>query len=340
MRAICYTCPGYGLYEVPRPKLTKPDDVMVRVAYAGICGSDLNIIRGFEDEFLNAVPGEKMVLGHEASGYIAEIGPEATVKGLKVGDKVAIYYNEHCGKCYYCRNGQEQFCEHINLRMGSMADYIALGEQQVFKLEDDADMLEAAMIEPVSVVLRGIDLCHIKPGTKAAVSGGGGIGLLFVQLLRQCGCSRITVIEPVEEKRKTAMLLGADDTIDPFHENSVQKSMEITEGRGFDVVIETSGVLATIQSSYEILGRGGTLELFACYPKNSKFPLDLESFFSKEARIVGVFQSPYMYPRTMEMYKRIDLTPFTRNVYMPEQWKEAFEYRKSGVPQKIIFDFT
>ena len=340
MRAICYTCPGYGLFEVPKPYLTKEDDVLVRIAYAGICGSDMNIIGGVEDEFLRAVPGEKMILGHEASGYIEKIGPKATSKGLKVGDKVAIYYNEHCGKCYYCRNGQEQFCEHIALRMGSMADYIALGEQQVFNLDDDTDMRKAAMIEPVSVVLRGIDLCHIKPGAKAAVSGGGGIGLLFVQLLRQCGCSRITVIEPVEEKRNTALSLGADYAIHPFEQDICEESMKITEGRGFDVVIESSGIASAIASSYAILGRGGTLELFACYPKDAVFSLDLNSFFTKEAKIVGVFQSPYMYPRTMEMYKRLELEPFTRNLYRPEQWKEAFECRKSGTPQKVIFDFT
>ncbi len=340
MRAICYTCPGYGLYDVEKPDFTKDDDILIKVAYAGICGSDLNIIKGFEDRFLGIKPGTRTILGHEASGYIEKIGPAATTKGLKVGDKVALYYNEHCGKCYYCRNGQEQFCQNINLRMGSMADYIALGEQQVFKLDDDADMLEAAMIEPISVVLRGIDLCRVQPGNTAAVSGGGGIGLLFVQLLRYCGCSRITVIEPVEAKRSTAIAMGADYVIDPFNQDVQKEAMKITEDRGFDVVIESSGVVSTIQTAYDILGRGGTLELFACYPMDSKFPLELDSFFTKEAKIIGVFQSPYMLPRTLEVYKRLNLQPFTQDVYAPEEWKKAFDLRKSGVSQKVIFDFN
>ena len=340
MRAICYTCPGYGLYDVPKPSLTKDDDVLIRVAYAGICGSDLNIIKGFEDEFLGVVPGAKTILGHEASGYIEEIGPAANVKGLKVGDKVALYYNEHCGKCFYCRSGKEQFCQNINLRMGSMADYIVLGEQQVFKLPDDADMLEAAMIEPVSVVLRGIDLLNIKPGDSVAISGGGGIGLLFIQLLKICGASRITVIEPVSDKRQTALQLGANYSINPFEQDVIEEAKQITDGRGFDFVVETSGVLSTIQTSYDILARGGTLELFACYPKDSSYPVPLDSFFSKEAKIIGVFQSPYMYPRTLEVYKQINLAPFLKNVFVPEEWEKAFEYRKSGIPQKVIFDFT
>jgi (R,R)-butanediol dehydrogenase/meso-butanediol dehydrogenase/diacetyl reductase/L-iditol 2-dehydrogenase len=329
------------MYDLPKPKLIYPDDVLVKVAYVGICGSDINVIRGYEDENIEGiVPGEKYQLGHEASGYVEEVGPEASAKGLKVGDKVVMYYNQHCGKCYHCRNGQEQFCDNMKTRAGSMADYISQNEQQVYKMPPDTNMAAAALIEPISVVLRGIELCNIRPGSKVAVSGGGGIGLLFVQLLRVLGGAKITVFEPVESKRKIALKYGAEYAVDPLKEDAVKEAKKITGGYGFDVVIESSGVPAAIQTAYDIGGRGSVLELFACYPKGAEYKLSLDSFFLKEVKMISVFQSPYMYPRAIEMFYKIDPEPFLQHIYKPEDWKEAFEYRMTGEPQKVMFKFA
>jgi (R,R)-butanediol dehydrogenase/meso-butanediol dehydrogenase/diacetyl reductase/L-iditol 2-dehydrogenase len=341
MRAICYTAPGYGLYELPVPGLVYPDDVLVKVAYVGICGSDINLIKGYEDENIpGLVPGEKWQMGHEASGYIEKLGPKATAKGLRVGDKVVLYYNHHCGKCYHCRNGQEQFCDNMQVRGGSMADFIVQNEQQVFKMPADTNMAAAALIEPLSVVLRGIELCNFKPGSKVAVSGGGGIGLLFVQLLQALGGARLTVLEPVEGKRQVALKYGAEFVVDPLENDVKEVSMQITDGMGFDVVIECSGVPAAIQTAYDICGRGSVLELFACYPKGAKYVLSLDSFFTKEIKMLSVFQSPYMYPRAIEMFKKVDPEPFLQHIYVPEEWKEAFDYRLTGEPQKVLFRFA
>ena len=176
MRALCYTCgEGLGFFEMEKPRIVRDDDVLIRIAYVGICGSDINIIRGYEDKFLGLKPGMRTILGHEAVGVVEELGKGATVKGLKVGDRVALYFNEYCGKCHFCRNGQEQFCTNKIDRMGSMADYITRGEQQVFKLDDDVSLLDAALVEPISVVMRGMDLIGLKPGSTLAISGGGGI---------------------------------------------------------------------------------------------------------------------------------------------------------------------
>jgi len=340
MRAICYTCPGFDLYEVPMPALKKPDDVLIRTAYAGICGSDVHIIQGDMDAFIGAKPGKKTIIGHEASGIIAELGPEATTKGLKVGDKVVYYYNWHCGKCYYCRNGQEQFCQNIYLHDQSMADYIVQNEQQIYKLSDDADLREALLIEPISVVMRGLELCDPRIGTKVAISGGGGIGLLFLQLAKISGAARLTVIEPVAEKRAEALAQGADHVIDPFNQDVLSEAMRITDRMGYDIVIEASGVVKAIQTAYDILGRGGILELFAVYPRGTKYPIDLDTYWLKETRITGVFQSPYMFPRAIETYRKLNLKPFLKYIYKPEDCKEAFKIRMSGVAQKVLFDFS
>jgi (R,R)-butanediol dehydrogenase/meso-butanediol dehydrogenase/diacetyl reductase/L-iditol 2-dehydrogenase len=341
MRSICYTAPGFSLYDLPKPELRGSDDVLVSIAYCGICGSDINVIKGYEDENIaDIVPGEKYLLGHEASAYVEELGPEAKAKGLKAGDKVVLYYNQHCGKCYHCRNGQEQFCDNMRNRSGFFSDYAVLNEQQVYRMPDDTNMAAAALVEPISVVLRGIEMCGFKPGSRAAVSGGGGIGLLFVQLLRYLGAGRLTVLEPVESKRKVALQYGAEYAIDPLKEDYKKITREITGGIGFDVVIECSGVPSAIQTSYDIGCRGGVLELFACYPKHAEYRLSLDSFFLKEVKMLSVFQSPYMYPRALEMFRKIDPAPFLQHIYNPEQWKEAFEYRMTGEPQKVMIRFA
>ena len=113
---------------------------------------------------------------------MVELGKNATSKGLKVGDKVALYYNCYCGKCHFCNIGKQHLCENIDVTLGFMSDYVVVDEQQVYKLPEDMDMKKAALTEPVSICLHGVDMCRIKPGDTVAVSGGGGIGNLTMQL--------------------------------------------------------------------------------------------------------------------------------------------------------------
>ncbi|MDY6827386.1 MAG: alcohol dehydrogenase catalytic domain-containing protein [Bacillota bacterium] len=339
MKSIRYTRPGYGLYDVPEPQIENADDVKIKVAYASICGSDVHTIRGDMDEYFNFTPGEPNPLGHEASGVVVELGPEANVKGLNVGDKVAYYYNVYCGKCYFCRNGQEQFCLNVKNNGTAMSEFMVLREQQVFKLPDDTDLARGCLVEPVSVCLHGIDMCHIRVGNKVAISGGGGIGLILLQLARLSGASKLTLIEPVAEKRELAMKLGSDYTIDPVQQDVVEEAMKITDHLGYDVVIESSGVPAACQPAYDILSRGGVLEFFAIYA-NYKFPLDLMDLWDREATICGVFQSPYMFLRAIATLNRLDLDQFVKHIYKPEDCVEAFEAQMTGKPVKVMFKFS
>ncbi len=339
MKSIRYTRPGYGCYDVPEPQIVNADDVKIKVAFASICGSDVHTIHGDLDDYFNFQPGELNPLGHEASGVVVELGPEATVKGLKVGDKVAYYYNVYCGKCYFCRNGQEQFCLNVVNNGTAMSEYMVLREQQVFKLPDDVDLAKACLVEPISVCLHGIDMCRIKPGNKVAIFGGGGIGLIMLQLARFSGASKLTLIEPVAEKREIALKLGADFTIDPVKQNVFDEAMNITHRLGYDVVIETSGAPQACQPAYDILSRGGLLEFFAIY-SNYKFPLDLRDLWDREATICGVFQSPYTFPRAIHMLDRLNLDDFVKHIFKPEDCVKAFETHMSGKAVKVMFKFS
>jgi threonine dehydrogenase-like Zn-dependent dehydrogenase len=192
--------------------------------------------------------------------------------------------------------------------------------------------------------LHGIDLCNIRPGTTVLISGSGGIGLLLLQEAKLSGALHLTVSDPIAEKRENAIKLGADHVIDPFTEDVVARALEITDGRGFDVVIEASGNPKAISSCYYALGRGGTLQFFGTYPDGtymSEIPLDgMKSVAFKEAKLIGIFQSPYMFHRAVDFYDKLNLDLFVENIFKPEDCKLAFETQMTGKPQKVLFDFN
>lgn len=338
MKAISYAMPGVKLVDIPEPQITNPDDIKVKIAYASICGSDIHAVKGEADDHFASIP-KPIIMGHEASGVVTEVGRGATSKGLKPGDKVTYYYNTYCGKCYFCRNGQEQFCMNVVSKDSAMTEYMVLSEQQVFKLPADTDLKKACLIEPISVCLHGIDIARIKVGDKVAISGGGGIGLIMLQLAKLSGAAKLTLIEPVASKHDLAKKLGAKYTIDPVRQDVASECMSITDGLGYDVVIETSGSPRACQPAYNILSRGGLLEFFALYP-GVKYPLDLFDLWIREARLCGVYQSPYMFPRAIEAFGLINLDDFVDCVYAPEDCAKAFEEQMTGKPVKVMFEFA
>lgn len=337
-RSISYTRPGVGLLEHPDPQPSTPTDVLIKVAYASLCGSDLHMLRGDFDSHFGDAPS--IPLGHEASGYVAALGPEATRKGLHIGDKVTFYFNHYCGACYHCRNGQEQFCTGVTSTTGFMSDYVVADEQQVFKLHDDADLIAAALIEPASVAMRGIDLCHIKPGQSVAVSGGGGIGQITATLARLSGATALTLIEPVADKRQIALNRGAQRVIDPLNDDLDATVAEITQGRGFDVVIETSGATSACATSMQIAARGATVEFLATYRPDFVFELPMGDAFIREITLVtGVYQSPYLFPRTVAIHEQLDLGSLA-TVFTPEDYAAGIDAQQNGSSVKSVFHFN
>lgn len=343
MRSIRYFGNGtLKMVEAPEPEIKRADEVKIRVAYCGVCGSDLHFKRAELDFLFEGDEGTP--IGHEATGVITELGPAATCKGLKVGDRVVYYYNEHCGSCYYCRNGQEQFCENMTGTSAAFSDYIVVREQSVHKLADACSLKKGALIEPISVCLHGIDLIGIKPGQSVAISGGGTMGMIMTQLALHSGGTNITVIEPIAMKREMAKKLGAVHTIDPVNQDRKEEAMKITDGRGFDVVIEASGSWRACDGIEELVGKGGTLEFFAAlYRHDYDYKLNLLNAFFKEIRIVGgVFQSPYAFPRSIALVNTLDLDPILEMdcVFTPEAFEDAFEAQMNGRTIKSLVQFT
>lgn len=343
MRSVRYFGNGViKMIDVPEPQLVRPDDVKIRVAYCGVCGSDLHIKRAEFDFMGDMSFGYPM--GHEATGTIVELGPAATAKGFQIGDRVTYYFNTHCGSCYNCRTGKEQFCTSMVSNMSAMSDYLVVPEQSVYKLKDSCSLQRAALIEPISVSQHGVDMCRIKAGQTVCISGGGAMGLIITMLVKAQGATSLTVMEPIAAKREVAKALGAEYVIDPLTQDRVEEGMKITEGRGFDVVIEASGNVRACDEIEKLVTKGGTLEFFAAmYRPDYNYQLNLLNAFFQELTIIGgVMQSPYMFPRSVALADVLNLDALLVDgcVFAPEDCEDAFQAQMAGKTIKSLICFN
>jgi len=344
MRQVQYKNHDIVLSEIQERIIERPGDVKIRIAYSGICGSDLHLAKGDLDEDLRVKESQDngLDIGHEASGYVVEMGKVIHSEKIKEGDKVALYFNCYCGKCFNCRSGMEHYCSNIRMIDNFMSDYTIVDEQMIYPLPKDFDMRRAALIEPISVCLHGIDMCNIKPGKTLAISGAGGIGHIIMQLGINSGAVNITVFEPVEKKRTYALEAGAQYAINPMDKNFYESVMSITKGRGFDYIIECSGAESAIGGCFKVLSRGGTLELMAIYKSECTLKsISTKEGFLKEAKIIaGVYQSPYTIYRAIEIANTMNVDCLINSIFEPEQVAKAFEAQIKGETIKSMIHFS
>lgn len=310
-----------------------PEDVRIKVAYCSICGSDphlaeLNLF-GWDVPF---------GLGHELSGVVTELGPRATRKGLRVGDRVGGNFLKFCGTCYYCQNGQQQFCEFGGeYNRPGMSESIVWHESQVYKLPDHVSLKVGCLLEPVSIAVRLMDKVGMKIGQRVAICGGGPIGLLSLQAIAMMGATSLTVIEPIASRRALAEKYGAEHTIDPARDDVAKAGRDITGGRGYDVVIDCSGSVKAVRPLPEITAKGGKLIYAAMYPGDFEMPLNLFKYcYFNELTITGLYVAPYAYPRAAQLLDKMQLDDFISQVYDIDDVEAAFQAQISGQYPKIL----
>lgn len=332
MKAAVYHGPGdLRVEEVPVRKL-KDNEVKIQVKYCGICGTDIHIFHG-DGGCCDVTP--PLVPGHEFSGVVAEVG--AGVKTVKVGDRVTGDPNDMCGECYFCKNGMQHFCKN-NIGIGTtvdggFAEYVIMREKQVYKVSDDLSFIEAAMTEPISCCLHGIDLCNIKAGDTVLVIGGGPIGMIMMQLAKNAGASKVIMSEPVEEKREQALKLGATKTIDPLHEDVEAVLAEYCEN--VNVVIECVGNVHTQADAVRFAGKGATIMYFGLAAPEESFPIRPDDIFKKELHITSSYINPYSFERAIQILESgtVELESLITNVVPLDNIADVFtkpEYRRTG----------
>ncbi len=321
------------LEDVPI-KEVGPEDIKVKVDYCAISGVDICIIDFGLTGMLSRWP-----MGCQGSGTIVEVGKNATTRGLKVGDRVALNQLRSCGACPECIAGHEAFCSKgfpYGWMDSLMAEYAVYNQQQIYKLPDSINLEEGALTEVVAASMQGIDLAQIKMGNSVFISGGGSNGLALLQLARLQGGTKLTVVEPVEGKRKLALKLGADYVIDPKNQDIAAEAMKITENKGFDRIIEASGNTEAINPCFDIIGTCGKVILFGTYPASYKLCFDIDKIYMREASVQTVFGYSYMFPRAIDLLTKLDLKSMLGPVYPLKDYKEAFKAHRTGKYPKVL----
>ena len=330
--------------DVPEPECA-PDEIKVKIAYAGICGSDPKIIEGAapvipdgaigRNQVFTGMLSDKLpVLGHEASGTIVKIGK--AIKGdFKIGQHVAMNFRRACGACYYCTNGLEHFCEKIAVCSGTMAEYAVFKEGMVFPLPDDLPLEFGAFLEPLGIAVHTIDIAKVKIGDSVIITGGGSIGLLALQLAIRSGAAKVLVSEPIAEKRKIAKQLGADVVVDPLKEDLLEIANQLTNDRGFNVCIEASGTPAVARQLILLAENCGRIVWVASYPGGLDIGVPIDYMFSRELSIHSVKISQYALPRSVQILPKLNLRPMI-TVYPLRDVIKAFKAYNKGHGIKIM----
>jgi L-iditol 2-dehydrogenase len=294
--------------DVPQ-RQPDPDEIMIRVAACGVCGTDHHIFSGDKG---SADCPSGTVLGHEFSGTVAAVGSHVT--RFRIGDRVSVDPNDYCGTCDFCRNGKAHFCENMigigTTAHGGFAEYCTFNASKAYHLPDSLPFEQGAMAEPVGCCLHGIDLCHIKTGDTVLILGGGTIGLLMLQLALAAGAAQAIVIEPVKEKRKVARSLGASLCIDPSSGDTASALLQ-SGIRHIDVCIECVGLGSTVLEAIRLVGRGGTVMMFGLTPPDCEIAIHPFDIFQREIHLTASFINPYTLHRALDLihHGRVRIEP-------------------------------
>lgn len=314
-----------------------PDEVLVRVAACGVCGTDVHIYHGDKG---SADVHPPVILGHEFSGIIEKIG--RNVRDLHIGDHVTIDPNIYCGQCRYCRTGRKQLCTHleaIGVTMnGGFADYAYVPASQCFVLSRDISFLSGAMAEPLACCIHGMDRIGIRQGETVCVIGGGMIGQLMVQLAKLQGASTVILSEIAERRRSIALETGADAVIDPSTENPEEAIARIIGKDSLDVVIECVGNISATEQAFEVASRGTRILLFSVPKSGSEYSLSLEDVYQKELTIMGSMINPDTHQRAVNLINshRLVIDKLITHIFPHEKLEEAIKMQMSSESIKVV----
>lgn len=301
MNAVVLYGPGdVRLTDFPTPVLL-PGTVKVAVAYCGICGSDFHKVAGKQNTHPIHYP---VPLGHEISGYVAEVGEGVT--RFQVGDRVTVDPNWSCGKCYYCQQGMPSFCEHARGVVKGMAEYVVSPEENVYHLPDTLDMRAAALAEPLACCLHGMDLLDVKQGETVALVGMGAIGTIMLQLIKNAGAGEIVVLETNEAKRDLALKLGATYFASPADREAVSA---LTAKLHIKKVLECVGIRPAQKTALSVAGKGATVVMFGVSDAADELPVSMYDAFTKELTIKTSFVNPHTTQRAINILNSGALSP-------------------------------
>jgi L-iditol 2-dehydrogenase len=280
-------------------------DVLVRVRAALTCGTDVKVFRrGYHARMI--VP--PALFGHELGGDIVAMGKD--VRGFKMGQRVVAANSAPCGECFYCRHDQENLCEDLLFNNGAYAEYIRIPERIVrrnmYEVPDHVSYQDAALVEPLACVLRGLEESGVRAGDTVAVIGLGPIGMMFVRLAKAVCNARVIAIGRRPQQLLRASRMGADETVlNCDGADVVGPVHDMTGGRGADVVIEAVGLPEVWQLAIKLLRRGGVVNFFGGCPDGTNLSLDTNLLHYSELTCKASFHhTPALIRKALELVSR------------------------------------
>ncbi len=310
---------GIGKVELTEREIPKPkkDEVLVKVEYVGVCGSDLHY---YEAGAIGAnVVEPPFVLGHEAGGTVVEVGEDVT--HLKVGDKVALEPGKTCGKCEFCKSGKYNLCPDVIFFAtppvdGVFQEYVAHEADLCFKIPDNMDTMEAALIEPLAVGFHAARQGGAQAGMTAVVTGAGCIGLVSMMALKAMGVSKIIAVDVMPKRLDKALELAATDVVNGREQDTVAEILRLTDGKGADLVIETAGTEITTRQAIQFAKKGSTIVLVG-YSASGEMKLPMSLALDKELTFKTVFRYRHIYPMAIEAVSagRVNLKGIVTNIF-------------------------
>lgn len=311
MKAMVLEEPKKFVYQdVPVPRINN-EEVLIKVKYCGICGSDWGSYQGKYADEVACLP---LITGHEFWGVIEEVGKDVT--SVKPGDRVAVDICLPCGTCYYCRRGEPLLCGsfaqigiHVN---GAFAEYVKAPARNCYILPDEIDDYAAAFIEPLTACINASRKMNCELGASVAVIGAG-LGTIHALLAKLRGAAPVIVIDSQQKRLETAKAMSADYVIDITKTpDAVAEVMKLTDGVGVDYVIEAVGKSQTYEQAFKMIRRGGKLEAFGICSDDDLAKLPPAAFVLQEKKIGGSCAGighDWEVAIALLQYKRVDPHP-------------------------------
>lgn len=322
----------------------KEDEVLVKIDYVGICGSDVDFYEhGRIGDFIVKPP---FILGHETAGTVIRVGKN--VDGLKIGDRVALEPGVTCGKCIFCTSGKYNLCPDVAFMAtppydGALQRYLSFPANMAFKLPDTVSTLEGALVEPLAVGLHAAKQGEVELGNSVVILGAGCIGLMTLLACKARGATQIIVTDVISNRLRFAKELGATHIIDSSKEDVLERILELTESQGVDAVFETAGAEPTIKQTPFLAKRGGTVVLVGLATKDA-IEYNFMQVMTKELKIKSVFRYRNLYAVAIQAIANgnICIGEMVTHKYKFEDTKQGFDsvIKNKKDVVKAVIDLT
>ncbi len=304
-----------------------PSEAVVKVEACGICGTDIHVLRG---EF--APTRYPIVPGHEFCGEVVAIGSDA--RNVKVGDFVAVDPSLFCGRCRQCRAGRFNLCEYWNAigvgsANGASAEFVAVPSANAFPLPPDLPRHWGALVEPLSCAVHGLDMVDVKVAEDYLIYGAGTMGLLLAQLAKDAGASRVEMVERNPKRHDLAKRLAAD--------RIAVSADELERPRGWDVVIDATGVVPAIEDGIRRVARGGTFLMFGVANSDATATFSPFRIYNDEIKIVGSMAVLHSFERALSLLAKgvIDCEAMITNRFKLDEYQTAIDTFLAGSGLKV-----